>query len=385
MGVKMRERKPGEWWLFIDHKGKRKAKKIGSKEAAESAASELEEALGKKDLRLRTRAEIVTFRQYAEKWIKGHVAVNLKPATLAHYQAVLDKFIYPDFGGSPIDEIRRDEIKALCFRVLEKGYSKSSALHVARAMSAIFSHAIEDELLLTNPASRPGRFVKGARPGEKADFLTPDEGNTLLEAAREHYGSFYPLLLAALRTGMRKGELRGLQWGDLDFHGRFIEVRRGFSKGDLSTPKSGKPRRVDMSDQLATVLEDHRRTLAAAVLKAGVPFPEWVFPSRAWGPRDESNLDGCFRRCLTKAGLRHIRFHDLRHSVASWYLARGHSPVYVKEQLGHSTIKLTVDTYGHFLPSDNREAANSLDDPKWKETRNPSATRSQFTKMQGAK
>ncbi len=152
-------------------------------------------------------------------------------------------------------------------------------------------------------------------------------------------------------------------------------MRRAFSKKILSTPKSGKPRRVDMSDQLAAVLEDHRRTLLAAALKAGVPFPAGVFPSRTWKPRDESNLDASFKRCLAKAGLRNVRFHDLRHTVASWHLAKGRSPAYVKEQLGHSTIRLTVDLYGHVLPSIDREAANSLDDPKWRETRNLSATK----------
>jgi integrase len=182
---------------------------------------------------------------------------------------------------------------------------------------------------------------------------------------------------------MRKGELRALEWGDLDFRGRFIEVRRGFSKENLSTPKSGKPRRVDMSDQLAAVLTDHKRNLAAAALKAGVPFPEWVFRSRTWGPRDESNLDGCFKRCLRKAKIRDIRFHDLRHSVASWLLSASVSPAYVHAMLGHSTIKLTVDTYGHVLPSANRTAANSLDGPKWREIRNLSATKGQAAEVMG--
>jgi integrase len=232
MGVKVRERKPGEWWLFIDHHGRRKAKKIGSREAAETAKTELEEALGKRSLGIRTKAETITFRKYAEQWMKGHVAKNLKPATVRDYRDTLDRFILPEFGAVPIDQIRREEIKALCFRILEKKfpqgtdeetgekvlntYSKSTAHHIARVMSVVISHAIEDRLLQVNPASRPGRFVKDGRIGEKADFLTVEEGNVLLEATRAHHGAFYPLLLTALRTGMRKGELRAVQWGDID-------------------------------------------------------------------------------------------------------------------------------------------------------------------------
>jgi len=110
------------------------------------------------------------------------------------------------------------------------------------------------------------------------DAVEWEEGDKLLEAARAHYADLYPLLLMALRTGMRKGELRALQWGDIDFTGRFIEVRRDFSKKNLSTPKSGKSRRVDMSDQLAATLTDNRRHLTEKALRSGVPLPEWVFP-----------------------------------------------------------------------------------------------------------
>ncbi len=240
MGVKLRERKPGEWWLFIDHKGKRKAKKIGSREAAEAAKAQLEEALGKKDLRLRTKAEIVTVRQYAEQWMKGHVAKNLKPETIRDYRDTLDRFILPEFGACAIDEIRRDEIKAHCFRLLDKKYpkgtdketgetiyktyTKTTVHHVVRVMSAFINHAIEDGLVTVNMAASPGKFVKLPKAGSKADVLTPEETDHLLETTREHYPDLYPLMFTLFRTTLRKGEVRGLQWGDLDFHGQLADL-----------------------------------------------------------------------------------------------------------------------------------------------------------------
>jgi len=89
-------------------------------------------------------------------------------------------------------------------------------------------------------------------------------------------------------------------------------------------------------------------------------MPEWVFTSIEGTALDAANLRKVFARALKKAGLRQIRFHDLRHTFASWLLGNGESPVYVKEQLGHSSIQITVDTYGHLIPGANREAVNRL-------------------------
>jgi integrase len=162
---------------------------------------------------------------------------------------------------------------------------------------------------------------------------------------------------------MRKGELIGLQWGDIDWVGKFIEVRRSYSFGNMTTPKSGKSRRVDMSDQLMAVLRSLKAEMAEEALAGGKSFGELVFPSEAGTPRDPSHVVREFNRALKKAGLRHIRFHDLRHTNASLLLQNGESPVYVKEQLGHHSIQITVDTYGHLIPGANRQAVNRLDDP----------------------
>lgn len=88
--------------------------------------------------------------------------------------------------------------------------------------------------------------------------------------------------------------------------------------------------------------------------------PEWVFPTDEGTALDTANLRKAFLSTLKKAGLRHIRFHDLRHAFASWLIGAGESLAYVKEQLGHHSIQITVDTYGHLIPGANREAVNRL-------------------------
>src|SRR5205823_14446537 len=158
------------------------------------------------------------------------------------------------------------------------------------------------------------------------------------------------------RTGLRFGEALALQWEDLDWHGRFIEVRRTFSKGRLTTPKSGKTRRVDMSQQLTDTLKGLLLERKKETLRKGWgTVPPWVFCSGVGTPLDAGSLyDRVWNKLLTKAGLRHIRIHDLRHTFASLLIQQGESLAYVKDQLGHHSIQITVDIYGHLVPGGNR-------------------------------
>lgn len=367
MGVKVREYKPGAWWILIDHQGRRKAKKIGSKKAAVEAAAKIEAALAADALNLPSPVERrpILFGEYAETWMTGHVRMNLKESTAQTYRALLDKHIYPSFRKKSLAEITRNEIKALCYKKAEIGLAGRSVHYIARTMSAIFNQAIEDGLIAVNPAARPGRYVKIEDRRGKFGFLTQAEGRLFIETAKKRTPKFYPIFLTALRTGMRQGEILGLQWGDIDWNGKFIEIRRASWNRIVTTPKNGKSRRVDMSDQLAQVLSEHKLALAKQALKKGRTMSEWVFPSSVGAPLEPNRVREAFFLALKHAGLRRIRFHDLRHSFASWLIANGESLAYVKEQLGHHSIQITVDTYGHLVPGANRKAVNALDDPGW--------------------
>jgi integrase len=117
-----------------------------------------------------------------------------------------------------------------------------------------------------------------------------------------------------------------------------------------------------MSSQLTATLLAWRRQQRERYLEKGLAVPEWVFSSTEGRALEERNVRTAFTRLLDKAGLRHIRIHDLRHTFASLLLQQGESVVYVKEQLGHASIQITVDTYGHLIPCANRAAVNGLDD-----------------------
>ena len=158
------------------------------------------------------------------------------------------------------------------------------------------------------------------------------------------------------------GELFGLQWGDIDFNSRFVEVRRNIVRSRIETPKSGQLRRVDMSAQLTATLKELLRKRKEEYLQKGEPLPEWVFINADGSPLDQHNFrKRVYLGLLAKAGLRQIRFHDLRHTFASLLLQQGESLTYVKEQMGHHSIQVTVDIYGHLIPGSNKQAVDRLD------------------------
>jgi integrase len=365
MGVKVREKlkRSGVWWVFINHKGARKAVKVGSREVATAKAKEVEAALtlGKLKLNPPETPPPVLFGEFAERFMGGHVEINLKHSTKVSYREALDRNVLPVFGKRPLHEITRPEIKDFCHGKIRQGLSTGSVRVLITIISSIFNHALEDGLVSVNPAEKPGKYLKTPAK-EKAEFLTPDECNVLLDAARKHSPRLYPLYLMALRTGMRQGEILALEWGDIDSHGGFIEVRRTNYLGHIGTPKNGKTRRVDMSDGLREALAHHKRKLAEEYLALGQPVPEWVFPNEEGKPFWAPNLRKRFDTCLGKAGLRRVPFHALRHSYASALIALGEPLAYVQAQLGHASIAQTVDTYGHMIEGANRKAVNKLDD-----------------------
>lgn len=241
----------------------------------------------------------------------------------------------------------------------------------------MFNHAIEDGHVGRNPClriMRNSRKEHGIQ--QKIDFLTREELAGLLITCQAHFPACYPFVLCLARTGLRLGEAIALRWGDVDFAGRFIEVCRSWSNHRLDTPKSGKTRRVDMSLQLtetlrALLLERKKDTLR----KGWGEVPEWVFlndDGTHLYPQNFRTRVWC--KLLSKAKLRHLRIHDLRHTFASLLIQNGESLAYVKEQMGHHSIRITVDTYGHLIPGGNKVAVDRLDDPPQATIRNLSAT-----------
>jgi integrase len=196
--------------------------------------------------------------------------------------------------------------------------------------------------------------------------LTPDQARMLLAAARDHrHGA---LVTVALALGLRQGEALGLRWEDVDLEKGVLHVRHAlqFPKGGgwmLVEPKSERSRRVIVMPEIVkSAIRAQRMGQREQRLLAGSGWREtgFIFTSRTGTPLDPWGVIKAFKRLLQAAGLPNIRFHDLRHTAATFLLAQGVDPRTIMETLGHSQISLTLNTYSHVLPSLQRDAAEKM-------------------------
>jgi integrase len=371
MGVKVREKPKasGIYWVFINHHGRRKSKKIGTdkklaKEVAEKIKAKL--VLGEFDLIVEEKKDGPKFKDYASLWLEDYIKQTKRHTTYQRYKSLLKRYIEPKIGKITIEQIKRSDVRNTLLAIYKKGLSKSTVSTARNVISGTIEYAIEEELLTSNPAA--GILKKlglDARKGRApVQPMTPDEVDLFLETCLKYERRWYPLFLCAFRTGMRLGELLALEWGDIDWNGKCIHVQRSFRNGIITKTKNSRMRRVDMSDQLTAELRKLLNRRKEEGLKAGKGEPEEIIFHTKGGNTSQNTIRNIWKRLLTKAGLRDQRLHNTRHTNASILLSNGESPVYVKEQLGHSSIQMTVDIYGHLIPNSNREAVNRLDNPR---------------------
>lgn len=341
----------GSWWVFINHQGIRRSKKIGDRETAREVARQIRRRLAEGDLGL-----------LASHWLEDGEPTR-KATTHRFYAFNLTLHILPVLGTKLVPRLTRGDCRELLAVCRAKGLKPASLRGVNRTLSTVLSQAVEDVLLPANPAFRMGKYLRtGDELPPEIEPLTRGEAHALVLKAEEVFPEYSAFFLCALRTGMRLGELLELHWADVDFTNRCIHVRRNRVSGKVTSTKNKHRRRLDMSLHLTKSLKSLRTRRQGAALRSAKPVAPWVFVTPTGQPIDGDNLrTRVFYRLLEKAELRQIRFHDLRHTYASLLIQQGVSLAYVQEQLGHSSIKVTVDTYGHLIPGANRTAVDRLD------------------------
>jgi integrase len=391
MGVSIREKAKGAgWWVLIRHRGRRTSKFVRDKRAAQHLAKELRHALAAGDFGLlQAPRTIPTFAPYAERYL-ATAAHTLKRSTVGDYRGNVTNYLIPAFGTRTLDQIPRADVKQLALALRGQGLKPKTARKIVGTLSTILNEAVDDGWLASNPALGLRKVYRSPDFRDSSSSaptpLTREELAHLLATARDHqvqrgptvvfpFRRHYPFLLLLARTGVRLGEAVAVQWGDIDWRGGFIEVRRNHVRGRLTTPKNRKARRVDMSVQLQETL----RTLYAERFETVVGFSaddeaaveearasaahQWVFPDTVGGILDGDAFRArVFGPLLTAAKLRHIRIHDLRHTYASLLIAAGKELHYIQQQLGHHSPAFTLSVYGHLLPRDRRGEVNCLDD-----------------------
>ncbi len=376
MAVKVKFWK-GAYWVFINHQGLRKAKRVGEGEKAKRAAQRAAEILqgklaaGDTSPLEASRARTPTLKDFAEEWLRTAVALHLKPATQENYRIAMRRHWLPALGSLPLAAITRERIKrVMADKLAQPDPLKPSSLRTALIpLSACLSDAVEAGLLPGNPAVRLGRFTRqpGAPEARPIDPFTAEELTVLLTTVEQQMPEHYPLILVLARTGLRIGEALALKREDLDFHQRCLWVRRTWGRREIGTPKTGKARRVDMSQQLQRILQDSLSVREAEAVVRGQVGSQWLVPA----PESQDDrapmppvwfYQAVWWPLLRRSGLRYRNPHALRHTFASLLLQNGESVTYVRDQLGHHSIKMTVDIYGHLVPGANRQAVDRLDD-----------------------
>lgn len=284
---------------------------------------------------------IPTVRAFARVMLR-YQRRRVKPLTYEHICAVLRVHVIPEIGDYPIDEVGTRILAELTELWLASGVSRRTVNTRLWIVARLFSIAVEMELLLSAPRPRYLRV-----PKRRPRYLGDAEAARLLAEAPD---SWYSMILIGLRTGLRVGELRGLQWGDVDFLRGVINVRRsnpGRSDMPETTPKGGTERTVALSPEAFAVLQ-HLRSFAGNVTPTTLIWPS-TDPQRLGQARSVRACWTAMRRAADRAGLKGVSWHTLRHTCASWLVMRGVSLRIVQAILGHMSIRQT-EIYAHLAP-----------------------------------
>ena len=361
MGVRVRQKVKGKgnpWWVFITHNGKRTSRKVGDKKAAEAVASTIRAKLQLGEFGFEEKKPIPTFKEHAKMWLA--LPHDWKESTRENYENNLRLHALPYFGSTPVNKIKRKDLKFFFDKKYAEGLNLNTIKLIRAPINGILSYAVELELIETNPLR--DLVLKYKKKKFEIDPLTESESYLLLEQSKTFGdGSYYPVILCALRTGMRIGEMQALKWSDIDFDSRQIEVKRSFRMDRVTDTKNHKRRRVDMTLHLTETLKEHRTAQKRDALKKGGPVSEFVFSGTKNKFLNRGTLKYVLNRCLKRAGLHYVRIHSLRHSYATIRLMRGHNAGDVSYQLGHSSIKITYDIYAHWIPGQFKSEVDELD------------------------
>jgi integrase len=373
--IRRRRRAKKDVWLvdYRDASGARQRLTAPTKDAAENLLSE----------KIRERQHPgalspdrdITLSEYKDRWLEM-IESEVKPRTLASYTQLLDLHIVPAFGRVRLRELSRAMIKRLLLKKREAGLGKNSVRLIRATLSVMLSDAVDDGILLANPALNLGRRQRG-RPDKlsAADRvrnirpMSQAELGTFLAAAQEVTPLYAPLFPVLAHAGLRPGEAYALQWADIDFANRRIRVERAWSAGRVETPKTGGGRTVDMSEHVVRALRRLRAKRNERKLKnPSDDLPPWVFCTEAGTPLDESRVRKNFSAALKKARLGGFRVYDLRHTFASLLLSQGAPITYVAAQLGHSKPTTTLQWYAHWIATGQERFVDGLAGPKTPKT-----------------
>jgi len=334
--------------FVVDDRRIRRVSPVQTKRGAQAYEAELRLELTSTtpEPRGEPAAEVPTLTEFADEWMTTYVAVHNKPSGRLRKEQALRCHLVPFFGKRRLDQITRRDLEVFKAEQLREGLQGCTINRHLGVLSSLLRSAVEWGVL----SERVTTKLLPESPSE-FDWLRPDEARRMLDELKPASTRYFTFVFLALRTGMRKGEILALHWRSIDFEGRRLTVEYSAWRGQLGTPKSGKTRVIPMSDDLVDVLRAWRRESSGDV----------VFPNRQGGVSYCCHyVTRLLHAALERAGLRRIRFHDLRHTFASHLVLAGCSLKVVQVLLGHSSVKMT-ERYAHIGDRQLVSAIGTLD------------------------
>lgn len=342
--------------------GKRVHKRVSAKTRAE-CASKLRTAIQAVESGQISADERLTVREFVERWLAS-IEGSIRPATLRRYTDLMRLHVLPSIGGVQLRRLTPLQLQALHPEWRDKGLSPTTGRQVHYILHRAFRQAVRWRMIATNPCD----LVDPPRRSSP-EMQTWDAHQTAAVLAAGDETSLAALWRLALLCGLRRGELLGLRWEDVDLDRGSLAVRRTLSRGMGGTWELGQPktaagqRSVALPASCVAALRTHRDRQAFERQRLGELWEGhgFIFTGQLGGPLHVNVLDHAFRRLTATAGVPRIRFHDLRHTCATLLLAAGIHPKVVQERLGHSDVSMTLNRYSHVMPGMQQLAADALD------------------------
>jgi integrase len=341
-GITYRRRADGTRTYFVYIKGGYRPVEGGEREAL-ALQAELRRKVTRGERITQTKA---TFAEVAEQWLESKR--KLRPWTRQGYRDALDRVLIPRFGAMRIGAITTDDVAKLIRDLEAKGLAAATIQNYLLPLSGPLTFAIRRGLLTTNPCSLLSSDERPQRRRREKHIWSDEEIEALIDASErlatrpEARYDYAPLIRTAVYTGLRQGELLGLQWADIDFNEGVLFVRRQWTRAnEYGPPKTAAgARRIPLPKELVMYF----RELKLRSGHSGDEDP--VFASKDGAPLGHRNVSQRgFEPATRLAGIKHVTFHDMRHAFASRMIARGIEPVTLAKLMGHEDIRQTLNTY----------------------------------------
>jgi integrase len=359
------KRKDGRWAaaLNLGYQNGRLKRKMFYGKTRKEVADKLSDAQGHIRKGLPVVNDRLTVGEFLNKWLEEVARPSVRAITHRTYSELVKHHLAPALGKKQLAKLSPQDVQSFLNEKLKSNLSPKTVKHLNDTLRAALNIALKWGLVHRNVATlvNPPRIQR-----QEMKVFTPDQAKVFLDYVKGH--RLEALFWLALTLGLRRGEILGLHWSDVDIDAGTLRVNQALLRVNgkllLSEPKTEKSRRaLPLPSLLIASLRAHRSRQLEERLRAGEHWQQtdFVFTTQIGTPIEPRNLNRTFDALLKNAGLSRIRFHDCRHTAATILLSQGVSPRTIMEILGHSQISLTLNTYSHVLPEMTREAVSVMD------------------------